>query len=228
MAGWQKGDCRMGIAGWQNGRSERKVERAVDGSTASIATSVSISCARLSARAAPSTSYLLPSAFCLYRSFLQSLPAILQSCNSAILQFDDLLPLGNHDVAAERAHGERGAAVAERRVHRVAVEPRSRRRPVSRSRDVASPPIVIGSSDRIDPLKLLAFSSKPAGLASDEPHVARVRVDLVAPRLGDVARVFDVAAHRLGAQPLARHVGDVHVAAHRSSGRVRAPSGPSP
>ena len=38
-----------------------------------------------------------------------------------------------------------------------------------------SPPMVSGSSDRIDPLKLFAFSSKPGRVGEHQPHRSRVR-----------------------------------------------------
>ena len=38
-------------------------------------------------------------------------------------------------------------------------------------RCAAGPPMVSGSSERIDPLKLFAFSSKPAGFASSSRMV---------------------------------------------------------
>ncbi len=73
-------------------------------------------------------------------------------------------PFSNHHVAAERADRQRRAAVAEGRVQVVrAAIPGP---PPFPSRTAESPPMVNGRSDRIDPLKLLALSSKPAGLAS--------------------------------------------------------------
>ena len=45
-------------------------------------------------------------------------------------------------------------------------------RPGSRA-VAASPPIVSGKSDRIEPLKLFAFSSKPAGLRERQAHGRR-------------------------------------------------------
>jgi hypothetical protein len=64
------------------------------------------------------------------------------------------LALGDDDIAAEGADGERGAAVAKGRADR----------PVARGgggRCRSYPPMASGSSERIEPLKVLAVSSKP-------------------------------------------------------------------
>ena len=85
---------------------------------------------------------------------------------------------------------EGGAAVAEGRAHRMVVAVPRRAPSIAAS----SPPTrQRRSAERIDAAEAVAFSSKPAGLASISRTVARVRVDLVAPALRRCApAVFDV------------------------------------
>ena len=52
------------------------------------------------------------------------------------------------------------------------------------------------------PLNVLASSSKPVVFGEHQADVARVGVELVAPAARQVAVELDVAADRLGLQPL--------------------------